>query len=203
MFTVDRNGCFYLDIAKICIVLKLSGVVCILCVLVKRYKGTNFDSGFSHATNFHHSNLNTRGTHAPHNETEWWGYCATWGKYKAAAFGSGSIHDTNFHHSHLNPRDIVLLFRKALAIYPHDRNQKPPLDAIGASIDEDFTQDSLGARTNEDLIRIYKRLLILDLNAKWGYSASRDDNKVGSLNDHYNFHFALSEAVDSPSPWGS
>ncbi|KAL2749471.1 hypothetical protein V1477_002411 [Vespula maculifrons] len=31
-----------------------------------------------------------------------------------------------------------------------------------------------------------RRLLITDLNGKWGYSLSRDDNKVGSLTDHYN-----------------
>ncbi|KAL2747548.1 uncharacterized protein V1477_004240 [Vespula maculifrons] len=61
-------------------------------------------SGSSHATNFHHLNLNPRGTHAPQNETEWWGYCATWGKYKTAALGSGSSYATNFHHSNLNPR---------------------------------------------------------------------------------------------------
>ncbi|KAL2742042.1 uncharacterized protein V1477_009672 [Vespula maculifrons] len=36
---------------------------------------------------------------------------------------------------------------------------------------------------NEQLNQIYNRLLILDITAKWGYSAARDDNKVGSLSD--------------------
>ncbi|KAF7381070.1 hypothetical protein HZH68_015945 [Vespula germanica] len=82
---------------------ELNGVVGILCHS-EGIKGDRFGSGSSHATNFHHSILNRRDTHAPQNETEWWGDCATWEKYKAAAFGSGASHATNFHHAHLNPR---------------------------------------------------------------------------------------------------
>ncbi|KAL2723171.1 hypothetical protein V1477_019762 [Vespula maculifrons] len=32
---------------------------------VKRYKAAAFDSGSSHATNFHHTHMNPHGTHAP------------------------------------------------------------------------------------------------------------------------------------------
>ncbi|KAL2747422.1 uncharacterized protein V1477_004114 [Vespula maculifrons] len=68
------------------------------------YKAAAFDSGSSHATNFHHSQMNLRGTHAPQNETVWWGCSATRRGYKAAAFDSGSSHATNFHHSQMNLR---------------------------------------------------------------------------------------------------
>ncbi|KAL2723083.1 hypothetical protein V1477_019674 [Vespula maculifrons] len=70
---------------------------------VKRYKAAAFDSGSSHATNFHHTHMNPHGTHAPQNETGWWGWSATRRRYKAAAFDSRSSHATNFHHTHMNP----------------------------------------------------------------------------------------------------
>ncbi|KAL2723696.1 uncharacterized protein V1477_018928 [Vespula maculifrons] len=74
----------------------------------------------SHATNFHHSHLNARGTHAPqstiHSFNNIYDFYHFRMKrcggdalqlvkgYKAAAFDSVSSHVTNFHHSHLNAR---------------------------------------------------------------------------------------------------
>nr|KAF7409048.1 hypothetical protein H0235_013900 [Vespula pensylvanica] len=85
-------------------------------------------SGSSHATNFYYSHLNPRGTHAPQSETEWWGYCAIWGKYKAAALGSRSSHATYFHHSNLNPRGThaprILSYLDHRGLYATRRHNK-------------------------------------------------------------------------------
>ncbi|KAL2728243.1 hypothetical protein V1477_017519 [Vespula maculifrons] len=69
-------------------------------------------------------------------------------------------------------------------------------DAIRASINEqscfgfrggnlEIFADAIRACINEQLIQIYN-----NLNAKWGYTASKDENNIGSLVDLYSSWFS-------------
>ncbi|KAF7405974.1 hypothetical protein HZH68_005343 [Vespula germanica] len=60
---------------------------------------------------------------------------------------------------------------------------KPEFEDLLPRVDIEIFADSIPISINDEFIQIYNSSLILDLDAKWGYSASRDDNKVVPLTD--------------------
>ncbi|KAL2723062.1 uncharacterized protein V1477_019653 [Vespula maculifrons] len=163
------------------------------CAIWGKYKAAALGSGSSHATNFHHSNLNPRVTHAPQNETEWWGYCATWGKYKAAAFGSGSSYATNFHHSNLNPRGTHA---------PQNETEWWGYCATWGKYKAGALGSGSSHATNFHHSNLNPRGTHAPQNETewWGYCATWGKYKAGALGSGSNFHCALSEDFDSLPP---
>ncbi|KAL2749469.1 LOW QUALITY PROTEIN: hypothetical protein V1477_002409 [Vespula maculifrons] len=85
-------------------------------------------------------------------------------------------------HNNIGPVTVFDYFNEHRSALSEDAGNISPPEDIDTSTECHNSKSEYSWTVNTKI----RRLLIADLNGKWGYSLLRDDNKVGSLTDHYN-----------------